>query len=71
MSRCYELTIVVDKYDDTKYKEIVDAVKDLGYDADADFMDNRILFNSETININAGRTEDEISSESLSGCVES
>ena len=63
MSRCCELMVVVDGYDDTKYEEIVDAVKDLGYDGYVDAIGSLIVFNSETINICAGRLDEEVASE--------
>lgn len=63
MSRCYELTIVVNDYEDSNYEAIVDAIKGLGYDGDADVIGREIIVNSEVVNLCSGRTEEEASSE--------
>ena len=67
MSRCYEMTIRVTGHFFGRYSEIVDAVADLGYEADNDISTlektHIIQFCSETINITAGHSDKSVSRE--------
>ncbi len=57
MSRPYELTLLVFDHDQSQFDEIVHAVRDLGFEAYADHIGERIVFNSEGFNMNIGNTE--------------
>ncbi len=73
MSRCYELTIRLTEHNEDKVEAIVEAVKSLGYAANVDsyggtkgitFGDDHgrppeILFDSETVNLHGGTTEED------------
>lgn len=73
MSRCYEITIRVTEHNEAKAEAIVEAVKALGLEADADFYGGaegvafggaagkppEIVFNSETINLHGATSETE------------
>lgn len=65
MSRCYEITITVTQHDQDKYEQIVDAVRNEGLGADADFFESRgeIFFNSEVKTIVGVFTDQEFARE--------
>ena len=57
MSRCYEMTILVQEYNADRLETIVDAVSGLGYEADGDVQGDVFQFCSETINLAAGHSD--------------
>lgn len=68
MSRSYEITIGVSGFDRMKADAITEAIKGLEYETEEGYScdepgNTRLDFRPETININAGRTEDEVAQE--------
>jgi len=63
MSRCYEMTMSVREYNADRIEAIVDAVSDLGYEADGDPQGDVFQFYSETVNIAAGHSDESVARE--------
>ncbi len=63
MSRSYEVTILVEEHDREKIEAIGDAVRDLEYEADPNQIGSQLIFDSETINVAAGHTDEDIATE--------
>ncbi len=63
MSRCYEMTILVQEHNADRIEEIVDAVSGLDYEADGDAQGDVFQFCSETINIAAGHSDESVARE--------
>ena len=63
MSRCYEMTILVQEHNADRIEAIVDAVSGLDYEADGDVQGDVFQFCSETINIAAGHSDKSVARE--------
>lgn len=63
MGRCYEMTIFVQGQNDDRIEEIIDAVSDLGYEADGDSRRGMFQFYTEVINIAAWDTKQSLARE--------